>query len=202
MGILTDKTEAKTGRYVKDSAKPLSVPKSKDKQVVSLYAPTDEEKRCRESFIKDFQNAWQTMHTPRAEFNDYSLYQRHMVDMLSFNTYQENDGQPMLEDRLGGWRSRAMRPLQRNKAISIAAHMTARQIVPKTFAYNEADESQEDSAKVMGRLVDWAREQANYPFMGLYRTITSLYSPISWGYTEYVKKYRMVKDYKDPKTNK
>lgn len=202
MSILQDKTDAKTGRYVKDSAKPRLATTKKDKEVISLYVPTDEEKVCRESFIKDFQNGWQTMHTPRAELNDYSLYQRHMVDMLSFNSYQENDGQPMLEDRLGGWRSKAMRPLQRNKSISIAAHMTARQIVPKTFAYNDQDESQEDSAKVMGRLVDWAREQANYPFVALYRTIASLYSPISWGYTEYVQKYRRVKDYKDTTTRK
>lgn len=195
MSIITDKTEAKTGRLVKDSIKTQVADPKKDKQ--SLYAPTDEEKICREEFLKDFRMGWMTMHLPRPEFNDLSLYQRHIVDMLAFNTYQENDGNPMMEDKLGGWRSRAMRPLQRNKAISIAAHMTARQIVPKIFAYNQSDDEQEDSAKVMSYLVDWAREQANYTFMALYRTITSLYSPISWGYTEYAEVYRNVKDVRD-----
>ncbi len=114
--------------------------------------------------------------------------------MLAFNTYQENDGNPMMEDRLGGWRSTAMRPIQRNKAVSIAAHMTARQIVPKIFAFNEEDDEQEASAKVMSYLVDWAREQANYPFMALYRTIASLYSPISWGYSEYSEDYQNIQD--------
>jgi hypothetical protein len=194
MSIITDKVNAKTGRYVKDSAKVISADPKKSKP--SAYAPDEYEKQCRAEFLTDFRNGWQTMHTPRPEFNDYSLYQRHIVDMLAFNSYQENDAQPMMEDRLGGWRSRAMRPLQRNKSISIAAHMTARQLVPKVFAYNETDDEQEDSAKVMAYLVDWAREQANYPFMALYRTIASLYSPISWGYTEYAQVYRQVKDTK------
>lgn len=202
MSIITDKLEAKTGRYVKDSAKVLTptqadLKNSKKVAGVSLYNPGEIEKQARNEFLTDFRLGWQTMHLPRPEFNDLSLYQRHIVDMLAFNSYQENDGNPLMEDRLGGWRSRAMRPLQRNKAISIAAHMTARQLVPKVFAYNEADEEQEDSAKVMGYLVDWAREQAQYPFMALHRTITSLYSPLSWGLTEYVKVYRNVKDTKD-----
>lgn len=199
MSIIQDQTDAATKRYVKGSAKPIKIGDKTD--TVSAYAPTDVEKKCIVEIIKDFQNGWQTMHLPRPEFNDMSLYQRHITDMLAFNTYQENDGNPMMEDRLGGWRSTAMRPVQRNKAVSIAAHMTARQLVPKIFAYDDQDESQEDSAKVMGYLVDWAREQANYPFMALYRTIASLYSPISWGYTEYCEVYQNVQDGTDEKGN-
>lgn len=194
MSILTDTTEPKTGRYVKDSVKVRKSDSKKD--TLSQYNPSSEIRDCINLFLKDFRNGWQTMHLPRPEFNDLSLYQRHIVDMLAFNTYQENDGNPMMEDRLGGWRSTAVRPIQRNKAVSIAAHMTARQLVPKVFAYNEQNEEQADSAKVMGYLVDWAREQASYPFQALYRTINSLYSPISWGYSEYAEVYRKVKDSK------
>lgn len=192
MSIIQDTVEPKTGRYKKDSASIRQPDVKKDTK--SLYNPTPQERDCINSFLNDFRLSWQTMHLPRPEFNDLSLYQRHITDMLAFNTYQENDGAPMMEDRLGGWRSTAMRPVQRNKAVSIAAHMTARQIVPKVFAYDEADKDQEDSAKVMGYLVDWAREQANYPFMALYRTIMSLYSPISWGYSEYSEVYRKVQE--------
>ena len=194
MSILQDKTDKTNGRYIKDSVSTLKLDVKKD--VLSNYTPSPDERDCINSFLKDFRNGWQTMHLPRPEFNDLSLYQRHITDMLAFNTYQENDGNPMMEDRLGGWRSQAMRPIQRNKAISIAAHMTARQLVPKVFAYNDDSEEQEDSAKVMAYLVDWAREQANYPHMALFRTIASLYSPISWGYSEYVQVYRNVKDKK------
>jgi hypothetical protein len=197
MSIIQDKTDGKTQRYVKDSATIVKADSKKDK--LANYTPSSEERDAINSILKDFRNGWQTMHLPRAEFNDLSLYQRHIVDMLAFNTYQENDGQPMLEDRLGGWKSQAMRPVVRNKSISIAAHETARAIVPKIFAYNEENEEQEDSAKVMSYLVDWAREQANYPHQSLFRTIASLYSPISWGYSGYEQVYRKVKDTKKNK---
>lgn len=196
MSIITDRQDGH-GRLVKDSVSILTAKKSDKTAVISEYQPTDDARQCRAEILEDFRNGWMAMHLPRPEFNDYSLFNRHMIDMMALNSYQENDGQPQLEDRLGGWRSRAMRPLQRNKAISIAAHMTARQLVPKIFAYNDSDDEQEDSAKVMGYLVDWAREQANYPYQALYRTIASLYSPISWGYSEYAQTYRMVKDGKD-----
>lgn len=190
MGIISDKLDA-SGRYVKGSAKVVTANPKKDKQ--SAYTPSSEERDAINSILKDFRNGWQTMHLPRPEFNDLSLYQRHIVDMLAFNTYQENDGQPMLEDRLGGWKSQAMRPIQRNKAISIAAHETARLTVPKIFAYNEQNDEQMDAAKVMGYLVDWARENANYGYQATFRVISSLYSPISWGYSEYNEVYRTVK---------
>lgn len=191
MSIIQDRVDKTNGRYVKDSAKVLSADPKKDK--LSGYTPAPEAREAINSILKDFRNGWQTMHLPRPEFNDMSLYQRHIVDMLAFNTYQENDGNPMQEDRLGGWKSQAMRPIQRNKAISIAAHETARLTVPKIFAWNQQDDEQEDAAKVMSYLVDWAREQSNFEHQELFRVISSLYSPISWGLTEYTEVYRKVK---------
>ena len=196
MGILQDKVDASNKRYVKDSVSVVKPDTGKDK--VSPYNPSDEIKAATVSFLQDFRVGWQTMHLARPEFNDLSLFQRDIVDMLAFNTYQPNDGEPMMEDRLGGWRSNAIRPVIRNKATSIAAHVTARQIVPKIFAYNESDDESDDVAKMMSYIVDWAREQANYPYEALLRTIQSLYSPISWGYTEYSEAYRKVKDKKGP----
>jgi hypothetical protein len=194
MGIISDKLDS-AGRYVNDSASILKPDAKKD--VPSLYNPTLEERDCINHILKSFRLSWQVMHLPRPEFNDMSLYQRYILDMLAFNTYQENDGNPMMEDRLGGWQSTAMRPIIRNAAISICAHQTARQLVPKIFAYDKNNEAQEDVAKVMGYLVDWAREQANYPFMALHRNISALYSPISWGYSEYTEVYKKIKDGKD-----
>jgi len=196
MSIITDKLD-KSGRYIKDSAKIIKADVKKDK--LSLYNPTPEERDAINDILKDFRLNWQTMHLPRPEFNDMSMYQRYVIDMLAFNTYQENDGNPMMEDRIGGWQSQAMRPIIRNAAVSIAAHQTARQLVPKIFAYDKNNEQQDDVAQIMGYLVDWAREQANYPFMALYRNIAALYSPVSWGYSEYVEVYRKIKDGKDAK---
>lgn len=191
MGLITDKVDS-SGRYVRDSAQVLKVNPKKD--TLSSYLPDDLERKAINSILNDFRLGWQTMHLPRPEFNDFSLYQRHLVDMMAFNTYQENDGQPAMEDRLGGWKSRAMRPIQRNKAISIAAHESARLTIPKIFAFNEQNDEQLDSAKVMGYLVDYAREQSNYNYQAIFRVVASLYSPISWGYTEYAEVHRTIKD--------
>ncbi len=194
MSIIADKID-QSGRYIKDSAQIKKADWKKDK--ISLYNPSPLERECLNELLIDFRNGWQTMHLTRPEFNDMSLYQRHIIDMLAFNTYQENDGNPLMEDRLGGWQSQAMRPIIRNSAISMCAHQTARQLVPKIHAYNKENDDQEDAAKVMGYLVDWAREDADYPLQALYRNIAALYSPISWGYSEYVDVYRNVKDGKD-----
>ncbi len=195
MSILIDKVDLSNGRYVDNSVSVLSADTKKN--TLSNYNPTPEEAQARTSVLKDFQSGWQTMHIPRVEFNDASLYQRHVTDMLAFNTYQPNDGNPMQEDRLGGWKSQAMRPIQRNKAISIAAHQTARLTIPKIFAYNSQNDEQEDSAKMMGYLIDWAREQSEYRIQSVHRVIASLYSPMSWGYSEYNEVYRKVKKEKN-----
>lgn len=194
MSIIADKTD-QSGRYIKDSAQVKKADWKKD--AISMYKPSPMERECLNELLVDFRNGWQTMHLTRPEFNDMSLYQRHIIDMLAFNTYQENDGNPLMEDRLGGWQSQAMRPIIRNSAIAMCAHQTARQLVPKIAAYNQDDDEQEDAAKVMGYLVDWAREDADYPLQALYRNIAALYSPLSWGYSEYVEVYRNVKDGKD-----
>ena len=195
MSIITDRVDPNNKRYIKDSAKIIIADTKKDKK--SLYTPTSKEMDSRNQILKDFRLGWQTMHLPRPEFNDMSLFQRHTVDMLAFNTYQPNDGQSMEEDRLGGWKSNAIRPIVRNKAISMAGHRTARLTVPKIFAYNNQDEQQEDAAKAMSYLLDWSKEQANYSFQALYREIQAIYSPISWGLTEYVENFREIKDVKN-----
>ena len=148
MSIIVDRVDA-NGRYINDSAKVLTA-NAKDiksgKTTKSLWTPNELERQCRAEFLDDFRLGWQTMQLPRTEFNDMSLYQRHIIDMLAFNTYQENDGNPMMEDRIMGWQSQAMRPIIRNASISIAAHQTARQLVPKIFAYNQEDDEQEEKA--------------------------------------------------------
>ena len=197
MSIITDQLDPVTKRYQANSAKVRTASEQdiKNKKATpSLYTPNQREQDVRAQILKDFRLGWQTMYLPRVEFNDLSLFQRHTVDMLAFNTYQENDGQSAAEDRLGGWRSNVVKPIVRNKAISMAAHRTARLTVPKVFAYNNQNEEQEDSAKVMSYLLDWAKEQANYSHQALYREIQAIYSPISWGLTEYVQSYKELKD--------
>lgn len=178
------------------SAKPsVLTPKEvlEGKYEVSLYQPTAEEKEMRALILKHFALGYVTMYTPRVEFNDLSTIARMTVDQMAFNTYQTNNGDPAIADEINGWRSRAMRPITRNKVVSIAAHATAQLIFPKVFAYNESSDEQQDAATVMEDLMEWAADQSDYTKNSLYRTITALTDPASIGYTEYAEVYREVK---------
>lgn len=163
----------------------------------SVYKPSKEEKDVRSMILRDFQVGTINMWTPRVEFNDLSVIQRMMVDQMGFNTYQPNNGQAMSSDDIQGWRSNAMRPIIRNKVISIAAHATARLIFPKVFAWNEESDEEEDAAQVMEDLMEWAADQSNYRHTALRRTISALTDPASIGYTEYGEVQRMVKKIKE-----
>ncbi len=162
----------------------------------SPYDPSEEERTMRSLILRHFTLANVTMFTPRVEFNDLSVIMRDQVDQMAWNTYQSNNGQP-LEGDINAWKSNAIRPVVRNKAISIAAHATARLIFPKIFAYNNQSDNQESAATVMSDLMEWAAEQSNYEYNALQRVLAALYSPASIGYTEYAEVYRQVKKEKD-----
>lgn len=138
-----------------------------------------------------------TMQQPRVEFNDLSVLQRGMIDQMSFNTYQPNNGQPNYEDTVNAWRSKALRPVVRNKVISTAAHATARLVFPKVFAFNEDADEQKEAAQVMRDLIEWSANQSDYAQMNLRAIMAALVDPAGIVYTEYSESYRTVKRSKD-----
>lgn len=165
----------------------------KGNYALSEYKPTQEELDMRALILRHFTLGYTNMYTPRVEFNDLSVIQRMTVDQMSFNTYQPNNGQPAAFDDVQAWRSRAMRPIVRNKCMSIAAHATATLIFPKVFAYNNQNDQQQDAANVIEDLMEWAADQSNYANTAMRRTISALTDPASIGYTEYAEVYRSVK---------
>ncbi len=160
---------------------------------LSAYKPTDAEAQMRSLILKHFVLGSTTAYTPRTEFNDLSVNTRDQYDQMSFNTYQSNNGEAWQGDQLSAWRSRAIRPVVRNKCISIAAHATARLIFPKVFAYDRSSDNDQDAAKVMEDLMEWAADESNYAHTSLMRVIAALSTPASIGYTEYGEVYRTVK---------
>ncbi len=175
----------------------------KDKKLpTSSYSPTDEEKEVRAMIIRQFTLGYQTMYKPRREFNDMSVIGRMTIDQMSFNTYQPNNGEAPEGDLINGWRSNAIRPIVRNKCISIAAHATAQLIFPKIFAYNDKSDSQTDAARVMEDLMEWSADQSRYADTSLNAVIAAVVNPASITYSEYGEVYRTVKREKDEKTGR
>lgn len=168
-------------------------PEEANKSATSAYDPTDSEKEIRQMIIRQFTLGYQTMYKPRLEFNDMSVIGRDQIDKMSFNVYQPNNGEAPEGDLVQGWRSNAIRPIVRNKCMSIAAHASAQLLFPKIFAYNGESESQEDSAKVMLDLMKWSAEQSKYADTSLEAVITAMWSPASIRYTEFGEVYRNVK---------
>lgn len=160
---------------------------------IAPYSPTKEEADARMMVLKHFVLGTTNMYTPRIEFNDLSLVGRDQYDQMAFNTYQPNNGEAWEGDPQSAWRSRAMRPVVRNKCMSIAAHATARLLFPKIFAYNNNSDEQQEAAKIMEDLMEWSGEISNYPYTALSRVITAMASPASIGYTEYGDVTRLVK---------
>lgn len=167
----------------------------------SPYVEDEQTMKVSSMILKHFILGTVNMYTPRVEFNDLSLVNRDTYDQMSFNTYQPNNGEAWEGDPQSAWRSRAIRPIVRNKCISIAAHATARLIFPKVFAYNNQSDEQQDAATLMEDLMEWSGDVSNYSHVALMRVITALSSPASIGFTEYGEVYRTVKTEQDSSGN-
>ncbi len=159
----------------------------------SSYQPSNREREVLAQVIDDFRKGDLVQKTPRREFNDLSTLARMQIDQMAFNAYQPNNGQPYPNDLQSSWHSNAMKPVVRNKCVSIAAHATSRLIYPKVFAWNEQDDQDKDAATVMLDLMEWAGEQSDYEKTMLYGVITALWSPASIVYTGFQEAYRQVK---------
>ncbi len=152
------------------------------------YQPEGLQKERMALIRKCFQLGDVTMQKPRPEFNDLSVIGRDQYDKLSFNAYQPNNGRAVVGDPMNSWRSNAMRPIVRDKCISIAAHATARLIFPKVFAYDDENEIQEDTALVMETLMEWTTRQ-RWPETSLKVVIEALTSPACILHSEYSEVY-------------
>lgn len=168
-----------------------------DKAFPSEYQPDEETRNVTSMIINSFTWADIIMRKPRREYNDMSTLTRMMYDQMAFNIYQPNNGQPNEGDPTTSWRSNAMRPVVRNKVISIAAHATAKLLFPKVFAYNEQSEEQEKSAMIMRDLIEWASDQNGYDRMTLFAVINACVNPASIMHVEYADAYRTIKTEKD-----
>jgi hypothetical protein len=160
---------------------------------VSVYTPNEETRNVTAMILDCFRQGNTNLRTPRREFNDLSLLSRSMIDQMSFNIYQPNNGQAYEGDPQGAWKSHAMRPIVRAKVMSVAAHITARMLFPKVFARNEQSESQDDAATVMRDLIEYASDENSYAKNTLYAVISACVNPYSVMHLEYAEAYRTIK---------
>lgn len=171
----------------------IEIQKDKRGRITSLqssYRPTIAESEAIALLYKHFEIGRQIMNKAYREFNDKSLLERLAIDQKAFNSYQE----PQSDDPDFSWQSRAVRPVTRNKVISIAAHLTASLMVPKIYAQNENDEDDKLAAQVMRMLVEWIMDQSEYDKNFLYAVISTLVNPAVIVDVNYAEIYRTIKE--------
>lgn len=156
----------------------------------SSYKPTKKEKNRISKILAHFAIGYENMRKPCKEFNDMSVIDRQGLSQASFNGYIP----PKSLDPDENWKANTIRPIVRNRIISIAAHTTGSIMYPKIVAQNSDDEEDKDAAMVLSDLFEWAGEQSNYIKTILYSVIASLINPAAIIYTQYAQNYRTIKD--------
>ena len=125
---------------------------------VSAYNPPEDVKKLTDACREDYQTAYDLQNRPFTEFNDLSLFQRADLDQKRWNAYRA----PQSEDIDEAWRWNGIRPITRNRIISIVAQMTAKIVIPAPFAQNDKDELDMTAAMVMRDLMDYNIRNSNY----------------------------------------
>lgn len=157
----------------------------------SAYSPSVKVKERTKQVMRNLQDSWEIRNRPFEEFNNLSLIQRLNIQRQSFNQYIYTEARDASDD----WKSRAFRPIVRNKIMAIAAHITAGIIYPKIYAQNDKDMEDRNAAMVMRDILDWVNEQAEYDKVFMDSVINALVDPIAIIHTEYAEKYRTIKEY-------
>ncbi len=131
---------------------------------VSVYIPDDRTKERFKDILADFKIGQDIMDASYEEFGGGSEN-----EALDLKTYQNklqkrfNNNIPSISDDPNQeWRANTIRPLTRNKVVSIVAHVTNSILYPTIIAQNEESEEDKDMAMIMQDAVEWACEQMKY----------------------------------------
>ncbi len=187
--------EANPHEMILDLVLPRDAKKRIDFKKVSesSYKPSQQVKDRTAQIMSEFTLARELHSKPYREFNDKSLIERQSADQASFNSYVP----PQSNDPDDEWKSNAIRPIVRNRVISIAAHVTGTLIYPQVYAQNDRDESDKDAASVMRDLMEYSCEQSNYQRSFLLTVLAACVNPAACLYTEYATLMRTVKEEKE-----
>lgn len=137
----------------------------------------------------DFNTGYTLMNRPYREFNDRSVITYTNDNQQAFNSYVP----PRSQDPDDSWRAQTIRPVTRNKLISIAAHITAQTIIPTTFAQNEDDEQDRAAQRVMNDLIEWTIKNSDYERKFISAVIGALVNPATILHADYVEVMKTVR---------
>lgn len=163
------------------------------KAPVSRYNPSKKVKEFTAKVREEFALGEMIQTKSYPEFNNRSVIEETNKNQKAFNTYIP----PRSEDPDESWRAQTVRPIVRNKLISIAAHVTASIIYPGIFAQNKDDEEDRASAEVMRDLVEWVMNNSTYERTFIYAVLQALTDPATIVEVGFAEVMRIVKEKHD-----
>jgi hypothetical protein len=160
---------------------------------VSEYKPTEEESKVIAMVHSDMQQGRDVLVRGYTEFNDRSVIEEMNQNQANFNSYIP----PRSDDPDESWRAQTVRPVTRNKLISIAAHVTAQILFPNIFAQNKKDEEDKAAAVVMRDLIEWVIDNSEYSKKFIQAVLGALTDPVVVVSSEYANVMRKVKEMRE-----
>lgn len=161
-----------------------------NKLAVSSYNPPPDIKKLFERVQKDYGIAWRLQHRPFDEFDGMSLLDRARLDQETFGAFVGASIDPESQE----WRWKGRKNTARNKVIGILAHVLSGMLYPFCHAYNEENEEDEMTARVMRILVEDHLKKADYEIKFLYMVTSALVNPAVHVEVEYVEAMQKIKE--------
>jgi len=161
-----------------------------NKLAVSSYNPPEEIKKLFAQVQTDYATAWRLQHRTFDEFDGMSLLDRARLDQQTFGAFVG----ATQETATKSWRWKGRKNTARNKVIGILAHLISGMLYPYCYAYNEENEEDETSAKVMRIQVEDALKKADYEMKFLYMVTSALVNPAVHVEVEYVEAIQRIKE--------
>ena len=161
-----------------------------DKDKVSFYEPSDEDKEEIKYIRDDFYKSWLLQNRGRREFDDLSLIDIVSRDQQSFNNYIPNGGVS------GDWRNVSNKPTLRNNGIAVAANVASRIMFPSFYGIGDNGDIEKNVSLIYDDLVEHSALQKGYGNKYIQSIYDMLQSPAGVMYIGYQNIYR------NKKTNK
>lgn len=179
--IANSPTLDKTGQPVDGNGKKLAI---------SQYQPPVEIIKLFARVQTDYQIAWRLQHRPFKEFDAVSLLDRTRLDQETFGAFVG----AVYDNDTNSWRWKGRKNTARNKIIGIAAHLISGMLFPYCYAYNDENEDDETTAKVMAILIEDHLKNAKYELKFLYMVVSALVNPAVFCEVEYVEAMQRIKE--------
>ncbi len=177
------------GHIVTSSETGEPLDKNGNKLTKSTYQPKEDVIKLYSRVQDDYNTAWRLQHRGFDEFDGLSLLDRTRKDQQTFGAYVGIIQEPATKS----WRWKGRKNTARNKVIGILAHVLSGMLFPYCYAYNESNEEDKMTAKVMRILIEDHLKKADYELKFLFMMTSALVNPAVFVEVEYVEAMQRIK---------